>query len=102
MESYEGIGCRDALGKVRVGLRKKAQESVDHHVAHEVNLRMVDAFAEQILVAVRGRSEEQVRKLIGDEAIDLLGHGAVAGAEPGLDVTNAYAEFCRDQCGGKS
>jgi hypothetical protein len=90
------VGRRPGRGP---GAFPVAEERVDHDVADEVHLRQVDALAGQVVRRVRARREEQVRKHIGDEAVHFLGHGAVAGAEASLDVSERNEPFCRHERG---
>ena len=39
--------------------------------------------------------------MIGDQPVDLLGHGPIEAPETGFDVGNADVEFCRRECGGQ-
>ena len=52
-----------------------------------------DTLSEQVGIRVARRGEEQVGELVGDQAIDLFGHGAVARAQPGLDVRDRHLEL---------
>ena len=45
--------------------------------------------------------EEEVRDLVGEDAVDLLRHGAVEAAQPGLDMGDRDAELRRDERGGQ-
>src|SRR5215471_2186527 len=102
MQGYKREATVDAIGKLRVGFGKKADERIDHHIADEVNSRLRNAFAEQVLVAVFGRSEEEIRQTIGEQAVDLLGHRVVARTESGFDVAYRYSELRADEGGGQS
>ena len=64
-------------------------ERVDHRVADERDPLGVDALARQVARAPRASGEQQVRDLVGDDPVDLLGHRAVEAAQAGLDVADA-------------
>jgi hypothetical protein len=51
----------------------------------------------EILVRIGGRRQQQVRDLIGYDAIDLLRHGAVEAAQACLDVRDGDEQLGRDQ-----
>lgn len=76
------------------------EQGVDHRVADEVDLVGVGALVAQVADRVGARREEQVRELVGDEAVDLLGHRHVEGAQAGLDVGEGDAELARHEGSG--
>ena len=52
------------------------------------------------MVPVFRRGKQEIRNLIGEQAIDFLRHGAVKGTQSGFDVTDAKSEFRAHQgCG---
>ena len=61
--------------------------------------------AEALLLEVAhariGGREQQVRQVIGDDAIDLLRHPAIEAAQPGLDVRERDVELGRRQRRGQ-
>ena len=59
-----------------------------------------DAFGLEVRGGVPGRQEQQIRQPIRHDAIDLLGHGPVATAQPGLHVTDAHLELRGHERGG--
>ena len=68
-----------------VGLRGHELEHVDHHVADDHHL------ARDVLVVERlrrrgGGAQQQRRGVVGEDAVELLGHRPVIRAHPGLDV----------------
>src|SRR5258706_9802164 len=79
------------------GLRQQANERVNHHVAHTMNLLRRDAFAAQIFVGVGRRREQQIRELVGYEAVDLLRHSSIPRAQAGLEVRDWDAKLGTDQ-----
>jgi hypothetical protein len=56
-----------------------------------------DALAPEIRHRGRGRTEEERRDLIGQAAVDLLGHAGIEAAQAGLDVRDGQAELGRGQ-----
>ena len=50
---------------------------------------------------MRGGREQEIRELVGEDAVDLLRHAAIVGAEPGLHVADRHAELLRGQRGGQ-
>ena len=66
--------------------RPVLEQGVDHHVADEENLIGGHPLGGQVLVGEMVGGEEIVAKDVGAEAVDLLGHGHVPRAQPGLDV----------------
>ena len=52
-------------------------------------------FAGKIGVAIGRGREEQVGKLVGDQPVDLLGHGAVERAQPGFHVADTNASLAQ-------
>ena len=71
----------EALEDLRPLLRARADKEgrVVHHVAHRTNA-LADAFAAQIRHRRLGRTEEEIARVVGEHAIDLLGHGTIEGA----------------------
>ncbi len=57
------------------------------------------ALGEQVLPRLGRMYEEQLGDRVGHDAVDLLGHRAVEGAQTGLDVGDRQAELDRDQRG---
>ena len=93
-----------AFERARVGalqLVDLEEQVVDHHVSDVVDGRLVLAFAEQVLDAGRFGREEHVRDGVGHEAVDLLGHRAVAAAQAGLDVRDGQLCLLRDDGAGE-
>ena len=48
--------------------------------------------------ATRFSSAKEIGQLIGQNAIDLLGHGAVAVAQAGFDVSDGHAHLGAHEC----
>jgi hypothetical protein len=83
-----------------IGPRREQLEHVDHHVTHD------DHVAEHALVAqcpgrVRRGAEQQRRGMIGQHAVELLGHRPVVGAHPRLDVGDRDAGLGSGQRAGQ-
>jgi len=73
------------------------QRGIEHHVADHMHARR-NALPRELLCRTRGGAEEQVRTVVGEHAVVLLGHGAVEAAEPGLDVRHAHPQLGRREC----
>jgi hypothetical protein len=88
----ERLGIRRVLG------RRRADEPghVDHHVPDHVDA-VADAFAIEVLRRHLGGTEEERRELVGQHAVDLLGHAPVERAQPGLDVGHRDPQLGRRQ-----
>ena len=67
-----------------------------------MNFRSVYPFTPQVLVGVLGRGKKQVRELIGNYAVNFLGHAAVARAQPSFYVSHSHLKFGAHQCCGHS
>ena len=77
---------------------KELNQSVYHYIADEKHLFLGNAFARKVFIAIGGWSEEQVRELVGNEAVDLFGHSAIKGAQACLDMSHANVKFGTYQC----
>ena len=75
-------------------------ERVDHDVADALDLLRGDPFPQQVLVPVRRRRPEDVGDRVGDDAVDLLGHGAVERAQPRLQVRRLHPQLHRRERAG--
>jgi hypothetical protein len=69
-------------------------ERVDHRVADEVHPLVGDALGAQVLDRLLAMQEQVLGELVGDDAVDLLGHRAVEGAQARLQVT-IFTKFGR-------
>jgi hypothetical protein len=83
----------------RVELVQVGDERVDHRVADEVHGRVGPALARQVAEGLGRGGEQQVAELVGQPPVDLLGHGVVEAAQPGLDVRERDAELGARQGG---
>jgi len=81
----------------RTAYRKQAYEGINHHITHSMNLGRSNPFTTKILVSIGRRSEEQIGKLVSDQAIDFFRHAAVARAETCLDMPNLHLKFGANQ-----
>ena len=72
-----------------------AQQLVDDGVAGDVDALAGHAFAEQQVARARRRREQVLGQVIGEDAVDLLRHGAIVRAQAGFDVAHLDAELVR-------
>jgi hypothetical protein len=86
VECHQRIRRCQARRKMLLGARQHTRERINHDVADAVNPGGVNPFAKQVLIAVGGGRKEPVGKLIGEHAVDLFRHAAVARAQAGFDV----------------
>src|SRR5215470_6876196 len=93
MQCYQCVAIGEAILWQPARNRQEPDEGVDHNIADAVNLFRRNSFSLKIDVTIFGRSKEQVRELVGEKAVDFLRHGAIKGAQPGLDMTDAGAEL---------
>ena len=75
-------------------------QAVDHRVADEVDLVPGDVLALEVADRLFGMHIELVGDRVGEDPVDLLGHGAVVAAQTGLDVADGDAQLHGGQCGG--
>ena len=92
------LACADArlAQRLLVGARARGDDpgDVDHDVADDLD-RAGDRFAREVVRrALRGH-EQQVADVVGDDAVELLGHRAVERAHPGLDVRDGDPQLRR-------
>nr|BFE34451.1 hypothetical protein GCM10010200_067020 [Actinomadura rugatobispora] len=76
------------------------QQGVDHRVAHEVRPLDADALCGQVADRLGAGDQAQVRQLVGQAPVDLLGHGHVEAAQAGLHMRDRDVQLGRDQRGG--
>ena len=101
VEGEEGVGGGYALAAEPelvedlglFGPLDELHQAVDHDIAHEVDLFRGDALVLEVCVGLFAGGEEEVRDLVCEQAVYLLGHGAVEGAEAGLDVGHRDVEL---------
>jgi hypothetical protein len=77
-----------------------AEEAVDHHVTDHLHALAGNPFAAEVIDRIGRGGEQDVRELIGDDAVDLLGHRAIERAEARLHVREPDPALGRDQRGG--
>ena len=76
-------------------------QGVDHDVAHQADLVRVYPLPDQIGLSAGLGDQEQVRDVVGDHPVGLLGHGPVERAQPGLHVDQEGPGSVRvDRLGG--
>ncbi len=92
-ESMQSLPCRH--GSLQV-----PQERIDHHVADEVDAPVLDPLPEKVLAGASLGREQQIRKPIGQDPVDLLGHAVVEAAEARLDVNHGHPLLGRHQRAG--
>src|SRR5713226_4985984 len=68
-------------------------QGIDHHVADHEDALPGPTFFQEVLDGIFFRNKEIVGESVGQDAVDLLGHGAVKATEPGLDVSYTDAKF---------
>ena len=80
--------------------RREEQRHVDHHVADELD---PPGNVLALEVGDRGRrgAEQQVGEVVGEHAIELLGHRAIEGAHARLHMGDRHARLGRGQAAGQ-
>ena len=75
--------------------RREAGGGVLHHVAghHDAGAVGQPSFVAQLVGGRFRRAEEQVADAVGEDAVDLLGHGLVVGAQSGFHVRHAEMQL---------
>ena len=68
-------------------------QRIDHHVANQKDALAGAAFLEKMLHTVFFGDEKIVGDGVGENAVDLFGHGTVKTAEARFDVSDANAEL---------
>src|SRR5260370_11347353 len=76
-----------------LGNGQEVAQGIDHDVADDEDAAPGPAFFQEVLDGIFFRNKEIVGECVGEDTVDLLGHGAVKAAEPGLDVSYADAKF---------
>src|SRR5690348_3183074 len=66
-------------------------KAVDHDIAYKVDPLRTYSFSNEIFARGAFCSEEKIGDRIGDDAVDLFRHTAVAAAQPRLDV--GYGQY---------
>ena len=101
MERQEQVAARrQAKARQHVGSllrdREVLEERIDHAVADDVN-PLGHVLPPQILSRGGGRREEQVRQLVRDDPVDLLGHRLIERPDARFDVRKRTIEFAREE-----
>src|SRR4051794_38937206 len=73
------------------------QKRIDHYVADEMHTLTRDAFTQKIFQGRSFRRVQDIRELIGQDAVDLLGHAAIEASQPRFDVNYGNLLLGRDQ-----
>jgi hypothetical protein len=68
-------------------------QGIDHDIANEMDGFAGAALFEEVVDGILFGDKEIVGDGVGEDAVDLFGHGAVEAAEAGFDVGDANAEF---------
>jgi len=89
----QDLGHGNRLGQIR-------QQAVDHHVANELNPLRPNPFPFQIRKCAALRRIQDIRNLVGENAIDLFGHPAIIAAQAGLYVYDRNMSLHRNQRAG--
>ncbi len=66
--------------------REEVEHRIDHRVAGEHDLVAADAFGSEVGPVDLRRCQAEVREVVDDDTVVLLGHGPVEAAQPGFDV----------------
>src|SRR5215469_11566541 len=88
MERDQDVSLRQIGKNAVLSFLQETDQRVDHHVAYQMNLLSCDAFPGEVLIPVLGWSEEQIRNLIGQKAIDLFRHSAIERAQTSLYMSH--------------
>ena len=95
----QGIALGQIISARLLRQRQQAHQRIDHDVADAEDLLRRNSLSPKILVPVLGRREQQVGKLIGHQAVDLLGHGSIERAQSSFDVADLNAQLGANQYG---
>ena len=105
VEGDEGVGARL---EAQLGGRARRpdpllqrHQGVDHRVADHVHALVGDPLAAQVGDRLGAVEEEPLGKAVGDDPVDLLGHGAIEAAQPRLDMGDRNLHLDRGQHGGQ-
>jgi hypothetical protein len=86
-------------GRVPVGNRPVLVHGIDNSIAGHMDLCVTDSFLKQVLARELSRGKEVIRDVVGNDAVDLLGHAAVETPQSRLDMPDRDMEFgCRERC----
>ncbi len=75
------------------------QARVHHHVPHHDGAR-AQALVLEVFHRLRGRGQQQVRRVVGQHPVVLLRHPAVERAQPGFEVRHRQVQLHRAQGAG--
>src|SRR5258708_490790 len=76
-----------------LGDGQKVPQGIDHHVADHIDAFPRPAFFEEMRDGIFFSNKEIVGEGVGQDAVDLFGHGAVKAAESGFDVGYTDTKF---------
>lgn len=91
--------CHDWRGGVSY-LIAYSQQHIGHDVPDDDCTRL-EPLLGQVGCADHRRREQEIRCVVGQDPVDLLGHGAVEGAQPRLQVSHRHVQFDGRQRPGK-
>ena len=104
MQRYDGIGPRLEAEFLRhAGAFDRWPQQlvrIEHNVADQRDALLRDTLGQEVLVTVVGWRPQHVGDRIGDDPVDLLGHGPVAAAQPRLDVADRDQQLLRRERAG--
>jgi hypothetical protein len=97
MQGDQRVARRRAIDALILREWKQTDQGVDHHVSDQANPRSIDSLGVEVFIRVGRGREPEIRKLIGEDPVDLFRHGAVAGPETGLHVRYADPDLRTNQ-----
>jgi hypothetical protein len=83
-------------------LGREQLERIDHDVADTLDFRRGNALACQVLVPVRRGRPQEIADGVRRQTVDLLGHAAVAAAQPRLEVSDRNQQLRAHECARQS
>ncbi len=97
MQRDQGVACGQRLNTGELGLWQQANQGIDHDITDVMNRVRRNPFAQQIGIPIRRWGKQQLRRLVGQQAIDLLRHGAVKRPQSRLDMADRNEQLDADQ-----
>jgi len=97
MQGDQRVARRQAMDALILREWKQTDQGVDHHLSDQANPRSIDSLGVEVFIRVGRGREPEIRKLIGEDPVDLFRHGAVAGPETGLHVRYADPDLRTNQ-----
>src|SRR6266550_5360159 len=85
------------------GCGQRVEQTVDHHVADEDDLRVWLTLGSKLSVGITRWREKKISEPICHDAVDFLGHRPVEATQASLDMGDANPKLrgnnCRRHCG---